>query len=926
MTGRMEFDAGGDEPGDEAGDEAASRKAERAAIVIEAASEGVYDWNIDTNDVWVSGRLNELFGFEDGDLRSQSWFDKVDPASRELYSEATRALLRGTTARLECEYQVRDKAGELRWVSDRGQVIRDESGRALRLVGAIEDITQRKKTEDELRISEERYALSAAAANEGIYDLDLETGTIYYSPRLLSLMDLGDVEMTTPQQWLARVHPDDRDAYSDAILEHVRGDTSFMELEYRYLGGAGDWKWARQRGMVARDKDGRAYRLAGATGDITETKRLQQELELTRQQLQDAMESMSEGLVLFDAEDRILLCNSKYREYFVAGAGDDVADLVRPGTSFESLLRQAYRRGMFPDLEEDEDTWIESRLSRRRSMVEQRLELRQNTGMWLQINERRTSEGGVVSIYTDVTELKRRELELSEARDEAEAATAAKSEFLANMSHELRTPLNAIIGLTEMLIEDAEDDGVDDHLEPLGRVKRAGTHLLHLINEILDLSKIEAGKMEIVDEHVELDPLLSDVVQTAETLAVQNSNALQVDIGGDLGQIRGDTVRIRQIALNLISNACKFTERGVVGISAKRVPGADGDELHVAVQDSGIGISDDQIDRLFRDFSQADSSMSRRFGGTGLGLAISRRLARMMGGDIRVESTIGVGSTFTMVLPYRTASSASATVGQVRSSEAAGLVGEGATVLVIDDDATSRDLVRRVLVAEGFDVISASGATDGLERARAVRPDLITLDVVMPGTDGWDLLRQLKADPDLSGVPVVMLTVVDEPAKGFALGASDYLSKPFRREDLRAVLARHATADRPARILVVEDDPPTRDVLRRSITDLGWSVAEAGNGREGLERFAEQQPDLILLDLMMPEMDGFEFLSELRFRPGGETVPVVVMTAADLTDADRAALSGGAATVLAKPAHAIEELPVELRSLLQRIGREQHRA
>lgn len=914
----------------DANDEGDARRLERAMLVIEAASEGMYDWDIEANEVWVSDRLNEMFGFEDGELRSQSWFEKVAPSWQQVYADATREHLEGKTSRLECEYQVRDASGALRWVSDRGRAIRDESGRAIRLVGAIDDIGRRHQTEEELRISEERYALSAAAVNEGIYDLDLETGTIYYSPRLLSMMDLDNVEMNTPQDWLARVHPDDRAGYEEAMREHVRGNTEVLEMEYRYLDGDGDWKWARQRGMAARHADGRAYRLAGSTGDITETKRLQHELELTRRQLQDAMESMSEGLVLFDSDDQIVLCNSKYREYFVAGAGEDVADLVRPGTPFESILRQAFRRGMFPDLGQDEDSWIASRLESRRSMTRQRLELLQNTGMWLQINEQRTADGGVVSIYTDITELKQRELELAVARDEAEAATAAKSEFLANMSHELRTPLNAIIGLTEMLIEDAEEAGVDDNLEPLGRVKRAGTHLLHLINEILDLSKIEAGKMEIVEEQVELGPLLGDVAQTAETLAAQNSNALRIEIGDELGQIRGDTVRIRQIALNLISNACKFTEAGSVAMRARRVPGADGDELHVAVEDSGIGISDEQIDRLFRDFSQADSSMSRRFGGTGLGLAISRRLARMMGGDITVESTIGVGSTFTMVLPYRTATSVStsglASVGHVRASEAVGLVGDGATVLVIDDDPTSRDLVRRVLVAEGFDVISASGATDGLERARVIRPDLITLDVVMPGTDGWDLLRQLKADPDLSGIPVVMLTVVDEPSKGFALGASDYLSKPLRRDDLRAVLARHATADRPARILVVEDDLPTRDVLRRSITDLGWSVSEAGNGREGLERFAEQQPDLILLDLMMPEMDGFEFLSELRFRPGGESIPVVVMTAAELTEADRAALRGGAATVLAKPAHAIEELPVELRSLLQRIGREQHGA
>ncbi len=899
---------------------------ERAALVIGAASEGMYDWDISGDHLWVSERLNEMFGFAAGELKSGSWFERIASDHRDAYADAIREHFRGVTPRFECEYQIRDAVGELRWVCDRGQAVRDGSGRAIRLVGAIDDISRRRVAESERQTSEERYALAVSASNEGIYDLDLDTGRIYYSPRLISIMELADVEMTTPEHWLARIHPDDRSGYEEAIREHVRGDTDHMECVYRYLSGTGDWRWARQRGLVARRPDGHAYRLAGSTGDITETVRLQNDLDRTRQQLQDAMESMSEGLVLFDANDEIVLHNSKYREYFAAGAGEDVADLVRPGTSFESIIREAFQRGMFPDVGDDEDAWVETRLDRRRSMVEQRLELRQNTGMWLQINERRTSEGGVVSIYTDVTELKQRELELGVARDQAEAATAAKSEFLANMSHELRTPLNAIIGLTEMLIEDAEDDGVDDQIEPLGRIKRAGTHLLHLINEILDLSKIEAGRMEIVDEQVELGPLLTDIALTAETLAALNTNELSVEIGDDLGQIRGDTVRLRQIALNLVSNACKFTERGKVAVRAERFPGVDGDELHVSVEDSGIGITEEQIERLFRDFSQADSSMSRRFGGTGLGLAISRRLAVMMGGDVRVASTIGVGSTFTLVLPYRSATSSSVIHGDARSSELSGLVGDGATVLVIDDDATSRDLVRRVLVAEGFDVISASGATDGLQRARAVRPDLITLDVVMPGTDGWDLLRQLKADPELSGVPVVMLTVVDEPAKGFALGASDYLSKPLRRDELRAVLARHVSVDRPARILVVEDDLPTRDVLRRSITDLGWSVAEAGNGREGLERFDELVPDLILLDLMMPEMDGFQFLSELRARSGGESIPVVVMTAAELTESDRAALRGGAATVLAKPAHAIEELPAELRGMLQRIGREQHGA
>jgi len=604
------------------------------ALVMSAASEGMYDWDITADELWVSERLNEIFGFADGELESATWLERVHPDERASYTSALRSHFAQFTPRMEAEYRILDASDRYRWISDRGLAIRDEGGRAIRLVGAIDDIDRRREAEIAQRKSEERYELAASAMNEGLYDLDLEANTSYYSPRLRGLIDVPNDELQTPQDWLARIHPDDRARYDEGMAAHIRGDIEVFDIEYRYRDGNGGWRWARQHGMAARRPNGRAYRLAGSTGDITDRVEVQSALDLVGLQLEVAIESMSEGLVLFDADDRLVLCNSKYREYFVAGAGEDLAGIVTPGSSFEEIIRAAFQRGLFPAAGGDEDEWVALRLERRRTVEEQKVELVQNGGTWLQISERRTRDGGIAAVYTDVTDLKDREEELRRAHQEAEAATAAKSEFLANMSHELRTPLNAVIGITEMLAEDAEDDGLEDYLEPLGRVSRAGTHLLHLINEILDLSKIEAGRMELIEEPVDLQVLVRDVALTAETLAATNRNNIDSSLTDEIDVVRGDGTRIRQILLNLLSNACKFTEEGVVKIRSTIEEGPDGPEFHFAVTDSGIGMSEEHMSRLFQDFSQADSSMSRKYGGTGLGLAISRRLARMMARSI----------------------------------------------------------------------------------------------------------------------------------------------------------------------------------------------------------------------------------------------------------------------------------------------------
>ncbi len=501
--------------------------------------------------------------------------------------------------------------------------------------------------------------------------------------------------------------------------------------------------------------------------------------------------------------------------------------------------------------------------------------------------------------------------EIGDKSRQLEAADRHKSEFLANMSHELRTPLNAIIGYSEMLQEDAADLGAGQFTDDLGKINSAGKHLLELINAVLDLSKIEAGKMELYLESFDVAGLVRDIAAVIQPLAAKNANRLDVRCPAETGTMRADLTKVRQALFNLLSNACKFTERGAISLTVAREVVEGRDSMVFAVSDTGIGMTPEQIARLFEAFSQADAATTRRYGGTGLGLALSRRLCRMMGGDVTVESLAGRGSTFTIRLPAEVAESVEEPAPSAEATDRAS-AGVG-TVLVIDDEAAVRDLMQRFLTKEGFRVVTAHGGEEGLRRARELRPDAITLDVMMPGMDGWAVLSALKADPDVADIPVIMLTIVDDRNLGYALGASDYLTKPIDRERLVAVLKQHR---RDLPVLVVDDDVEVRQLFRRMLEPEGYTVAEAGNGREALDRLHDVLPSVILLDLMMPEMDGFEFVDEFRRHEAWRAIPIIVVTAKDLSHEDRERLNGHVEKILQKGTHGRERLLAEVRELV----------
>jgi PAS domain S-box-containing protein len=584
--------------------------------------------------------------------------------------------------------------------------------------------------------------------------------------------------------------------------------------------------------------------------------------------------------------------------------------------------------------------------------------------IWISENARgvRDVRGRVVcyeGTVEDITENKQAAEELKQAKEAAIAANRAKSTFLANMSHELRTPLNAIIGYSEILAEESEDLGYSDLVPDLERIRSAGRNLLTLINDILDISKIEAGRMDLYIEMFSIPALIESVVNTAQPLIDKNRNRLVIDCQADLTSMSADVTKVRQVLLNLLSNAAKFTTEGQITLTTRwydrewsppsDVPPSSSTEeglIQFQVRDNGIGMSVEQQKQLFQPFTQGDASTTRRYGGTGLGLTISQRFCQMMGGYITVKSEINQGSTFTVILPLEVNNSTPTSAeDKERSDESLATVDQQpepvsavtpsppisaqpvnsdltGTVLVIDDDPISQDLILRSLNVEPFHIQVASSGQEGLDLARSLQPDVITLDIMMPDMDGWSVLSHLKADPSLADIPVIVISFMGDESRGFALGAADYLIKPVDSKRLGSLLQKYQPprtvkpAHTVGEILVVEDEDITRRALGQLLEHDGWQVTEACNSLTALEQLNQHLPHLILMDLILPEMDGLELINQIKQHPQWCQIPILVITTADLKPEERSQLTGYVEQVLQKGSYQPAELLLDIRELV----------
>ena len=960
-----------------------------------------------TQIIWVRNARGEFdspqaswseFTGQDFDaLKGWGWLDAIHPDDREPTENAWRRAVSDPKT-YSIEYRLRKGDGEYRYMQTHAVPLFADDGTVREWVGANTDITERRAAEQEVRESEARKTAIVETALDCIITIDGQSRVIEFNPASEKTFGYSRAqaighhlpELIIPPglreshlQGLKRYHETGEGPVLGQRIEVpamcADGSEISVELAITRIPVAGPPQFtAYLRDISARKQAEEELathaRLASLSADVG--------LALTRSEsLGEILQSCAEAVVTH--------LDAAFARVWTLDEIDNVLEM-QASAGLYTHLDGAHGRvpvGQFKIglIAQERQPHLTNQVIGDARVADQEWAAREGmvafAGYPLLVDGRLMGVMGmfarhalpdnvlrVLATVADAIALgvkrKRAEEDLERARDAAEVANVAKSQFLANMSHELRTPLNAVIGYSEMLQEEAEEQDLKDFVPDLQRISGAGKNLLSLINDILDLSKIEAGRMDLFPEVFDITALVREVSETVEPLIRKNNNRLEIDCPSDIGPMNADIAKVRQSLLNLLSNAGKFTSNDVVRlevareadtesqsntesesngvanardrrrtdgdygggardverVNAERVNAEQVNAERVAewlvfhVVDAGIGMSQEQVDDLFEPFTQADASTTRRFGGTGLGLAITRRFCRMMGGDVAVESALGAGSTFTIRLPAR--------IGAPPAEEAAietpQAKNETRPVLVIDDDPEARDLMKRFLNKEGFRVETASSGSEGLRMAASLQPAAITLDVMMPGMDGWAVLSALKFDAATRDIPVIMLSIVDDKTMGYTLGASDYMTKPVDRARLVEVLARYGCEAIPCPVLLVEDDAQTRDMMRRMMEKEGWEVEEADNGRSALDYLENTAclPDLILLDLEMPGMDGFEFAAALREREAWRSIPVVVLTARDVSPVDLLRLNGHISGVLRKGGQSREQLLREVRDLL----------
>jgi two-component system cell cycle sensor histidine kinase PleC len=614
---------------------------ERHALAMRALNEAVYDYDVASDQIYYSERLYVVLDVDrELLLTARDWRALIHPDDLSPYRDAFAAHVKYKTPRFECDYRYRARGDRWRWCRQHGIALRDVSGRAIRVVGSIGDITEFKETAEALRRSEERYDFALRAIREGVYDWDIVNETVYYSDRVRDMLGFSPEELKTAADWLGRVHPDDLPGYRAAHTAHFKGDTERYECEYRYRAKDGAWRWARTHGIAQRDANGRAIRMIGSTGDITRLKQAEEALRQSEERYAIATKVATEGMYEWNVADGSLFLSEHTEPFFPAGAPHTAAgwnSLIHPqdGPAYRHAVLDHFK-GATPRLEHEYR--IASLAGEYRWVIDRGIAVRDAHGHAVKL----------IGAVTDATSRKLAEQALRDAREQAESASREKSLFLANMSHELRTPLNAIIGFAEVLRDGMFGEMNAKQKEYAHDIFESGQHLLSLINDILDLSKIEAGRMELEPSEFDLRAAIERTLSLVKERAQRQGVRLTVDLAPDVSTLVADERKFKQIMLNLLSNAVKFTpEGGSVTVSVQASPAA----LEISVRDTGAGISTDDQASLFQEFKQVGRNAAHKAEGTGLGLALTKRFVELHGGTIRVHSEPTKGSTFALSLP-----------------------------------------------------------------------------------------------------------------------------------------------------------------------------------------------------------------------------------------------------------------------------------
>jgi PAS domain S-box-containing protein len=877
--------------------------------ILEEISEGYYRVDLQGNWLEMNDALCNGLGYAREEILGKNYRTfTTAQAARKILLLFNKVYKTGEPV-IEEEIVFSRASGEAMTSSISILLTVDKNGEPIGFRGLVRDITERKRAEESLRASEEKYRTILEDIREGYYEMDLVGNFKEINPIILDIVEMP-YQVVIGKNFASFTDPESARQLFIIYHQLYKDRQPRKNIVYSITTPAGKRKTLEASASIMENEKGKVIGFRGIVRDITE----RQAREAQIRKLSRAVENSPTIVTITDRTGAIEYVNPKFEQVTGYAAAEVLGDnprFLKAGDMPETTYHEMWEiinadkewRGEFHNRKKNGDTfWVSSSISA------------------LQDDDNQITH--FIAVQEDITERKAYEAELAKARDAAESANHAKSSFLANMSHELRTPLNAIIGYSEILMEDAEDDGRDDMVTDLQKIRTAGKHLLTLINDILDLSKIEAGKMDLFIEPVDLVALVDEVRGMIQPLVEKNGNRFEVSIDPALQSMQTDQTKVRQALFNLLSNASKFTSQGVVSLEVAKV--AENGERGAGwavfrVRDTGIGMSEEQIQKLFQPFTQADSSTTRKYGGTGLGLTITQRFCQLMGGRITVESEPGAGSQFTIWLPLE------ARQPEPEETPAPALVdGAAGMVLVIDDDAHAREMMARHLTREGYAVHLAAGGKEGLELARQLKPDLITLDVLMPDMDGWSVLTALKADAALAHIPVAIVSMIENRNLGFSLGATDYLMKPVDRRKVARLLEPYRKQHGETRVLVIDDEPDIRQQLQRVLGKEGYAVETAENGKVGLERMADQRPDLILLDLMMPEMDGFEFVMVMRTQQDWGKIPIVVLTARDVSAEERVILNGNVQKVMQKSAYDMGMLLAELRSLASGLNVEKH--